>query len=363
MFALLWQTWRTLPDLSSVAAARKLWELPKSAVLPSTSRLTDLSAVARLTRLADEVFAMFHRFLAVPWWLSLLLAVSGPTLALAQEGTPDTPLGNGFAEQGPPTPECLPATRLPFDDPPAERAFRMVWGVAEIDGYLGHRTAPNGLVYHPDYGANLDFNIWVWPAMGLYLYNESLFWMGTTHELNFTKRELDLDIGVAWNYYGRLEARIFGYSDNNLNRGVSPEQSAGYDDGFCLENRFYLNSIYQALGTSDYDQAKATFVSLGYLPTKTLTGADGMQFHPVLFARAYLTWEVVKESCYLYADTTFIIERDPFDAKLLNTDLGAALRPFPQVPRLEFRAGCLDVWDLQVGNARPVGYLSIRYVF
>jgi hypothetical protein len=253
---------------------------------------------------------------------------------------------------------------LPFDDPPAEPAFRAVWGIAEVDGYLGQRMAPNGLLYHPDFGVNFNFNIWLWPAMGLYLYDQSLFWMGTTHEgLNFTKRELDMDVGVAWNYYVQLEARIFGYSQNNLNRGLSQGQSAGFNDGFGMENRFYLNPIYKALGTSDYDQAKATFVSIGYFPTKTLTGADGLQFHPALFARAYLTWDVVKECCYVYADMTFITEREPFNAKLLNTDVGAALRPFRDVPRLEFRAGCLDVWDMRVGNARPVGYMNIRYVF
>jgi hypothetical protein len=306
---------------------------------------------------------MFHRFLVVTWLLPLLLVVSEPPLAWAQEGIPDTPVPNGFAEQGPPTADCLPFTRLPVADAPAEWTFRMIWGIAETDGYLGRRMAPNGLLYHPDYGVNLDFNIWVWPALGLYLYDESLFWMGTTHELNFTKRELDLTFGVAWNYYGQLEARVFGYSNNNLNRGVSPEQSAGYNDGFGMENRFYLNPIYHALGTSDYDQAKATFVSVGYFPTKTLTGGDGEQFHPLVFARAYLTWGVVKECCYLYADTTFITARAPFNAKLLNTDIGAALRPFRQVPRLEFRGGCLDVWDTLVGTARPVGYISIRYIF
>jgi hypothetical protein len=130
-----------------------------------------------------------------------------------------------------------------------------------------------------------------------------------------------------------------------------------------MENRFYVDPIYHALGTSDYDQAKATFVSIGYFPTKSLTGADGLQFPPALFARAYLTWDVVKECCYVYADTTFITERAPFEAKLLNTDIGVALRPLQHVPRLECRAGCLDVWDLQVGTARAVGYLSIRYVF
>jgi hypothetical protein len=306
---------------------------------------------------------MLHRFLAGTWLPPLVLVALAPAPASAQEGTPATSPANRFVGQDASTAECPPSARLPFDDPPAERAFRMIWGIAEIDGYLGQRMAPNGLRYHPDYGVNLDFNIWVWPAKGLYLFDETLFWMGTTHELNFTKRELDLNIGVAWNYFGRLEARIFGYSYNNLNRGVSPEQSAGYDDGFGIENRFYLSQTYDALGTSEFDQANATFVSIGFFPTKTLTGADGLQFHPSLYSRAYLTCEVFKDCCYVYADATFIAQQQPFKAKLLNTDIGAALRPLHHVPRLEFRAGCLDVWDIQVGNARLVGYLSIRYVF
>jgi hypothetical protein len=28
-----------------------------------------------------------------------------------------------------------------------------------LDGYLGQRMAPNSLLYHPDYGVNIDFNI------------------------------------------------------------------------------------------------------------------------------------------------------------------------------------------------------------
>jgi hypothetical protein len=311
---------------------------------------------------------MSRRFLAGRWWLPLLLAVSGPALAGAQEGSlPQAPPATCLA--GPdlfpcqPAAECGPSGRLPFDDPPAEPAFRMVWGIAEIDGYLGHRMAPNGFLYKPDYGVNLDFNIWVWPSMGLYVFNDTEFWMGTTHQMNFTKRELDFDFGVAWNYYGRLEARVFGYSDNNINRGISPEQSAGYDDGFGLENRFYINPVYDALGTSDYDQARATFVSVGYFPTKNFTGADGLLFKPGFFARAYLTCDVIKDCCYLYVDALYIGERKAIQPKLLDTDIGAALRPFHHVPRLEFRAGCLDVWDMQVGNARPVGYFSIRYIF
>jgi hypothetical protein len=299
--------------------------------------------------------------------LALLLLASAPTLAAAQDTVAGACPATCFADPDlthcSSSAEALPLTRLPFDDPPAERAFRMIWGIAEIDGYLGQRMAPNGVIFHPDYGVNLDFNIWLCPTLGVYIFDESLFWMGTTHALNFTKREYDMNVGLAWNYYGRLEARIYGYSDNNLNRGSSLESPGGYNDGFGMENRFYLNPIYDVLGTSDFDQAKATFVSIGYLPTKTLTGADGQQFHPALFARAYLTWELAKECSYLYADVTFMTEEKPFNGKLLDSDVGAALRPFQRVPRLEFRLGCQDVYDMQVGNARAVGYLSMRYIF
>jgi len=297
-----------------------------------------------------------------------LLAATGPALAQAQQSEPNPP---GTAALAPPwevtcdlpAAQSAPNPRLPFDDPPAQREFRAVWGIAGTGGDYGQRTAPNGVVYRPDYHIDFDFNIWLWPAQGLYLYDESRFFMGSTHEgLNFTKRELDMDIGIAWNYCGRLEARMFGYADNNINRGNSLVDPSGYSDGFGVENRYYLSDVYSALGTSDYDQAKATFVSIGYYPTKVMIGADGLQFHPSLFARAYLTWDVIEHCCYLYADTLFIAER-PVNAKLLDTDVGVAVRPLSEVPRLEFRVGCQDVWDMQVDNARPVGYVSIRYIF
>jgi hypothetical protein len=300
------------------------------------------------------------------WLLALLPLAACPALARAQEALPAAQPATCFAEcaSSGSSADGLPYSRLPFDDPPAERAFRMVWGIADIDGYTGQRMAPNGVIFHPDYGVNLDFNIWLCPELGLYLFDQSAFWMGTTHELNFTKREFDMNIGVAWNWYGQFEARAYGYSYNNLNRGVNLANPYGYNDGFAMENRYYLNPIYKALGTSDYDQARATFLSIGWMPTKSLTGADGDTFHPGLFARAYLTCNLVKECAYAYADVTFYTQQEPsFAGKLLDSDTGVAVRPCHQIPRLEFRVGCLDIYDVQVGNARPVGYFSIRYIF
>jgi hypothetical protein len=297
-----------------------------------------------------------------------MLLAAGPAFAGAPENLPNPTetMSAGLQAEAPAglaEGECPPEGRLPFADPPAQREFRMVWGILSASGDVGQRMAPNGVVYRPIYDMGTNLNIWLWPAQGLYIYSDSLFWMGTTQEgLNFTKRELDIEVGLAWNYYGRLEGRIFGYADSNMNRGINLTDPSGYSDGFGVENRFYLSSIYSALGTSDFDQARATFLSIGYYPTKVMIGGDGQQFKPSLFARAYLTWDVLKECGYLFADVLFIAEKS-LTAKLLETDTGIALRPFHQVPRLEFRAGCRDFWDIDVGNARPVGYVSVRYIF
>src|SRR5262249_23736118 len=107
-FAVPGQTWRILPDLSPVASVRDVWELPGGALLPSTCRSTDVSAVVPSTRLADKASGMFHRFLTATCLLPVLLVLSGPALASAQEGPPDMCLANGCVEQGPPTAEHLP---------------------------------------------------------------------------------------------------------------------------------------------------------------------------------------------------------------------------------------------------------------
>jgi hypothetical protein len=304
------------------------------------------------------------------WFLPLLLVAGRAAFAVGQ--TPENlPAANECAclaacpcDGADPTCPCAPDGRVPFNDPPADRQFRMVWGIVDVAGDYGQRTAPNGAVYHPIYTMDMDFNIWLWPAAGFYAYENSTFWMGTTSEgLNFTKRELDFEGGLAWNYYGWLEGRIFGYSDANMNRGNSAVEPSGYSDGFGVENRLYLNDVYSALGTSDFDQALATFVSIGYYPTKVMIGADGKQFFPSVFARAYLTYDLAKDHCcYAFADVLFLTKKS-FTAKLVDTDAGIAVRPFSHVPRFELRAGCLDVWDVEVNNARPVGYLSIRYIF
>jgi len=72
---------------------------------------------------------------------------------------------------------------------------------------------------------------------------------GNQGSFDFSKREFDLTLGLAWNYYSALELRVLGYAFNNLNRGISPISPEGYNDGFGLENRYYFSN-------ADLGQAK-----------------------------------------------------------------------------------------------------------
>jgi hypothetical protein len=264
-------------------------------------------------------------------------------------------------------PECVPdgapKCAAPLPDP------RAAWGVAGFRGvYAGQRMAPNGVPFDPVFSLDLDFNLWLWRAQGLYLFADSRFWGQhaqdgiTNQKADFSKREYDLDFGGAWNYAGLLEFRVFAYSLNNLNRGLTPGAPWGFKDGVGIENRLYLSPMYLYLGTDRYDVTRADFVSLGYLPSKSLVGGDGEDFNPSVFARAYLTHNLWPDLAYAYLDVA-VIAQQPLSLKLLNTDAGVALRPLACQRRLEFRAGCETPVDLQDHTARPLGYLSVRFVY
>jgi hypothetical protein len=70
---------------------------------------------------------------------------------------------------------------------------------------------------------------------GLYLFSDGRFWgqkasPGVTNAsqgvFDFSKRELDPDGGLAWNYLGPWQARAFAYSFNNLNRDRTAKAGA-----------------------------------------------------------------------------------------------------------------------------------------
>jgi hypothetical protein len=124
----------------------------------------------------------------------------------------------------------------------------------------------------------------LWREQHLYLFGDTRFWgqkaaPGITNSrqgsFDFSKREFDLDLGLAWNYHGTLEARAFAYSFNNLNRGLSTAQPSGFNDGVGLEQRWYVGGTYSKLGLEGFDVARATFLSVGYYPAKDMVDADG----------------------------------------------------------------------------------------
>jgi hypothetical protein len=256
------------------------------------------------------------------------------------------------------------------------RRYHSVWG--EAGGRIfpdGRREAPNGTAYHPICSLDLDIDIWLWRTQGLYLFGSMRFWgkndedrplvdgpgSDSRNTLNLSKREYDLTVGAAWNYCGSWEARAFFYSDSNLNRGVSLTAPYGFNDGFGLENRYYFGPEYQRLGQEGYNVSRATFVSVGYLPTKVLIGLNGKTYSPGAFARAYLSYDLPALWSYLFADIMFMTKHS-LQPKQLDFDAGVAIVPFEKLPLLEFRLGAEFVGDYESGTTRTntLPYVSIR---
>jgi hypothetical protein len=245
-------------------------------------------------------------------------------------------------------------------------AWAEVWGFIGLEGFgIGTRTAPNGLSYHPLFDADSELNVGLLPHKKLYLFVDMDFWgqratTGVTNPhqgpFDFSKREFDVTGGVAWNYWGPMELRAFGYAFNNLNRGISPNLPYGYNDGVGVENRFYLPS------DDPYDVGRQGFLSIGYLPSNALMGFNAQQFKPGLFLHSYLTYDLPLIRSYLYLDGQYFGEAG-VQPRLLSFDTGLAIRPFPAFQNLEFRLGGGDIYDVQVHHGEGFGYGAIRFQF
>jgi hypothetical protein len=309
---------------------------------------------------------------------ALLLGLLAATALSAQEPSSRAVLGAPCAVD----PVCSgaePSQSSEAQSSPSEQAaqaepapWQPVWGLSGLRVIAaGPKIAPNGQEFHPSFSIDLDFNLWLWRRRGLYLFGECRFWgerpeYGVTNArdggLGFSKREFDLLGGAAWNYAGSWEARAYGYSLNNLNRGVDLVLPSGHNDGSVLENRYYLSPEYARLGTAGFDVARATFVSVGWLPTKELVGNNGKLFKPGLMLRAYLTQDLWNWPVYAFGDATFLTDRS-LDARLLLFDVGLAGRPFRCWRQWEFRLGVENTADFQVGNVLNLWYVSLRYIF
>jgi hypothetical protein len=241
----------------------------------------------------------------------------------------------------------------------------------------GPKVAPNGQEYHPSFSIDLDFNTWVWRGQGLYLFGDIRFWNerpeygvtnGKDSGLGFSKRQFDLVGGPAWNYAGPWEARLYGYTLNNLNRGLNPVTPNGLNDGFAVENRYYLSREYARLGHAGFDVARADFLSAGYYLTKDWVGNDGKMFHPGLMLRAYLTRDLWDWPAYAFGDVTYLSEQ-PLRPKLLLFDVGVAARPFKNSQTFstwrnwEFRLGVENTADLPLRSVLNLWYGAVRVIF
>jgi len=134
--------------------------------------------------------------------------------------------------------------------------------------------------------------------------------------------------------------RASGYALNNLNRGVSTNNGSGGKQGVKLENRYYFEA------TDPYD-----------------VGGDGASFRPGLFGRMYLAGDLpLWFSSYLYAGQQ-ITDRNGATPRLIDTDIGWAVRPLAGFQNLEFRVGYDIIADVQKHTARNIVYGAIRLAF
>ena len=317
--------------------------------------------------------------------VALLMILAVPVVGLAQRDPPYEPAGTiqvspfhasalALAEP-PPSVVHTVGDGLPKPDPAAggtcaapvptghHPCWPEVWGTVGVPVYVaGSHMAPNGVPFQPLFALDFDFNIGLLPQKQLYLFAENKFWtqraaVGITNprqgKFDFSKREYDLELGLAWNVYDNFELRVYAYALNNLNRGDSLSRPFGFKDGIGLEGRYYFADA------DPYDVGKLSFVSLGYYPSKSMVAGDGAEFRPSVFARAYLTFELPAIRSYLYGDGKIIDER-AVKPRLLELDFGLAARPFSRVESLEFRIGFDVTGDVQAKTERNLLYGAIR---
>ncbi len=108
--------------------------------------------------------------------------------------------------------------------------------------------------------------------------------------------------------------------------------------------------------------ARATFISFGYYPSKSMVGNDGQTFRPGLLLRAYLIYDLWDWPCYLYGNVSYISERS-LRPRLVLFDVGLAVRPFRACQQCEFRLGAEDTADLRVRDDFNLWYVTLRYIY
>jgi hypothetical protein len=252
--------------------------------------------------------------------------------------------------------------------PPSMNWRPEFWGVVGLPIYwAGTRMAPNGVAFTPIFDLSGDLNLGLLPDKELYLFGDGSFWgqhaaPGITNAgqggFDFSKRELDTELGLAWNHYGPLEFRPSLYALDNISRGLTPNGASGGKDGVKLEERYILPFA------DPYDVARLNFLSIGYIPAGTLIGENGAAFHPGAFARAHLTRDLqfLPWTSYLFGDVQ-VTTASVATPRLVDADIGWAVRPFRNLPNLEFRLGSRLGDDLRANLLRGQAYVAVRVLF
>ena len=180
-----------------------------------------------------------------------------------------------------------PSSALESARTPGQR-YGGIWARSSMP--LASVWLPMDLQYDPLFQAELDFNLGLLPKKKLYIFGQNEFWaqrsapgINNNDDEGVSTREYNVDLGFAWNPFGRLELRASAFALNNMNRGVSQLQPFGYNDGTRLEARYYFGSA------NIYDTGRLSFISLGYHPSKTLIAGDGTRVPSGRFSRGAMS--------------------------------------------------------------------------
>lgn len=161
------------------------------------------------------------------------------------------------------------------------------WGDVGAGAYVGrsYKVAPNGLTYKPMFRLVADLNI---GSEDWYVFAKSAYYAEkpqpgvTTNkhqgQFDFTKRQYDFDVGMAFALAAQTEIRLWTYSQSNINRGNDLNKPYGFKDGAVLALR----------RDSDIVDYRVRFEG-GYYITKELADNAGNSYEPGFFGEATLT--------------------------------------------------------------------------
>ena len=228
----------------------------------------------------------------------------------------------------------------------------------------GNRAAPNGQIYEPLFTLKSEFNLSLMSDRQAYLFWDSAFWgqkaaAGVTNasqgQWDFSKREIDNNIGLAAAPTRNLEMRASVYAMDNLNRGTNLITASGQAWGVIVEGRRYF-------GPDDIGPgAERSYLDLGMYPSGDLIDPSGSVFNAGLFAGASgrIALPVWLWDSYAFGKLNFISQR-MFKPRLMESDFGLATRPFAARKNLEIRLGFNNVYDLTKGDDAKMAYGAFR---